>query len=137
MAEIGRLFSTPVGLEMVDRSIDLEALRVAVAGEQARDPAGVVKSNMGGWQTVLDEQIEGRRVLAEVHDSGDMKVTTTLGEADPGDPILALPPRAAGPRVQFEEEDQAEMEKALRDEGFGAAAVARIMSALPARSREN
>ena len=92
---------------------------------------------MGGWQTVLDEQIEGRRVLAEVHDSGDMKVTTTLGEDDPGDPILALPPRAAGTRVQFEEEDQAEMEKALRDEGFGAAAVARIMSALPARSREN
>jgi uncharacterized protein (TIGR02466 family) len=56
MAEIGRLFSTPVGLEMVDRSIDLEALRIAVAEEQARDPTGVVKSNMGGWHSATTMQ---------------------------------------------------------------------------------
>jgi hypothetical protein len=88
---------------------------------------------MGGWRTVLNEQIEGRPVRAEIHDSGDMKVTTTLAEDDPGDPILALPPRAAGSSIEIQEEDQAEMEKALRTEGFSAAAAARIMSALPAK----
>ena len=88
---------------------------------------------MGGWRTVLDEQIEGRPVRAEVHDSGDMKVTTTLAEDDPGDLILALPPRAVGSSIEIEEEDQAEMEMTLRKEGFSAAAAARIMSALPAK----
>jgi hypothetical protein len=88
---------------------------------------------MGGWRTVLNEQIEGRPVRAEIHDSGDMKVTTTLAEDDPGDPILALPPRAVGSSIEIQEEDQAEMEKALRTEGFSAAAAARIMSALPAK----
>jgi hypothetical protein len=91
---------------------------------------------MGGWQKVFNEQIEGRWVMVEVHDSGDMRVKTTLGEDDPGDPVLALPPRVAGSRVELEEEDQAEMEKALREEGFGAAAVARVMSALPVKPRE-
>jgi len=60
-----------------------------------------------------------------------MKVTTILGEDDPGDAIIALPPHVAGSPVEFQEEDQAEMEKALREEGFSASAVARIMSALP------
>jgi len=62
-----------------------------------------------------------------------MKVTTTLAEDDPGDPILALPPRAVGSSIEIEEEDQAEMEMTLRKEGFSAAAAARIMSALPAK----
>ena len=88
---------------------------------------------MGGWRTVLNEQIEGRPVRAEVHDSGDMKVTTTLAEDDPGDPILALPPRTIGSSIEIQEEDQAEMETALREVGFSAAAAARIMSALPRR----
>jgi uncharacterized protein (TIGR02466 family) len=56
MAEIGRLFSTPVGLEMVDRLIDLDALRKAVSEEQARDPAGIVKSNVGGWHSATTLQ---------------------------------------------------------------------------------
>ena len=82
----------------------------------------------------MNEQIEGRPVRAEVHDSGDMKVTTTLAEDDPGDPILALPPRAIGSSTEIQEEDQAEMEKALRAEGFSASAAARIMSALPRKA---
>lgn len=51
MAEIRRLFATPLALDMMDRAIDCRALREAIAAERARDPEGVERSNLGGWHS--------------------------------------------------------------------------------------
>lgn len=56
MAEIRRLFSTPFALEMVGEALDLAALRSAIEEEQARDPQGLDRSNMGGWHSALTLQ---------------------------------------------------------------------------------
>lgn len=67
MAEVHRLFSTPVGFEMVDRTVDLEALRRSIAEERERDPRGVARSNMGGWHSATTMQHwggEAARMLA-------------------------------------------------------------------------
>ena len=57
MAEIRRIFSTPLAMEKMDGLIDLAALRAAIEAERARDPKGLARSNMGGWHsaaTLLD-----------------------------------------------------------------------------------
>lgn len=67
MTDVRRLFSTPIALEMVDGAVDLEALGKAVAAEKARNPKGLVKSNIGGWHSAATMQQWGgdaARVLA-------------------------------------------------------------------------
>ena len=87
MAEIGRLFSTPLGIEMVDRSIDLDALRNAVAGERARDPAGIVKSNMGGWHSATTMQHwGGEAALALATRAAAIADSMTFNERTPDAP---------------------------------------------------
>lgn len=51
MAEVRRIFSTPLAMEKLDSLIDLAALREAITAEQARDPRGIAKSNVGGWHS--------------------------------------------------------------------------------------
>jgi uncharacterized protein (TIGR02466 family) len=51
MADIRHLFATPVALEMVTESVDLEALRRAILAERERDPEGAARSNWGGWHS--------------------------------------------------------------------------------------
>jgi uncharacterized protein (TIGR02466 family) len=51
MAEIRRIFSTPLAMAQMDASIDLAALRAAIETEQLRDPQGIARSNVGGWHS--------------------------------------------------------------------------------------
>ena len=51
MADVRRLFSTPVALEMLAETVDLATLKAAIASERARDPQGSVRSNFGGWHS--------------------------------------------------------------------------------------
>ena len=51
MADVRRLFSTPLAVEMVDDLSLRESLRTAIAAERERDPAGISVSNLGGWHS--------------------------------------------------------------------------------------
>lgn len=51
MAEVRRIFSTPLAMEKMGSSIDLAALRAAIEEEQGRDPQGIARSNVGGWHS--------------------------------------------------------------------------------------
>jgi uncharacterized protein (TIGR02466 family) len=57
MTDVRRLFSTPFALEKVDDPSLITALRSAIAAERARDPAGVARSNIGGWHS-NDQMLE-------------------------------------------------------------------------------
>lgn len=50
MAELRQFFATPFLLDQLP-SDSLPALREAVSAEQARDPAGMQLSNVGGWHS--------------------------------------------------------------------------------------
>lgn len=56
MAEVRRIFSTPLALEMVGDAVDLAALREAIEAERARDPQGIAVSNVGGWHSAATLQ---------------------------------------------------------------------------------
>lgn len=51
MAEVRRIFSTPLALEMIGEGVDVAALRDAVETERGRDPQGITVSNLGGWHS--------------------------------------------------------------------------------------
>lgn len=56
MAEVRRIFSTPLALQMVGEGVDVVALRGAIEAERARDPQGVTVSNVGGWHSAATLQ---------------------------------------------------------------------------------
>jgi uncharacterized protein (TIGR02466 family) len=77
MADVRRLFSTPLALEMIDDPPLIDQLRGAIAEERARDPQGVARSNVGGWHSnieMLDWGGEPARRLAEI----TMRLADTL-----------------------------------------------------------
>jgi sulfite reductase beta subunit-like hemoprotein len=81
------------------------------------------------WHTVFHDIVEERPVQADVHPQGLVKVTTT--------PMDEISPERFSPdqeliALEIEEEDRADLAKALREEGFSDAAVSRIVSHIPA-----
>lgn len=56
MAEIRRIFSTPLALEAIGEAVGVAALRAAIEAERARDPQGIAVSNVGGWHSAATLQ---------------------------------------------------------------------------------
>lgn len=56
MAEIRRIFSTPLAMDMLGKTVDLAALREAIEAERSRDPQGIAVSNVGGWHSAATLQ---------------------------------------------------------------------------------
>lgn len=67
MPETRALFATPFVIDTLQSAEGLRMLREAIAAEQARDPAGIGISNIGGWHSntgMLDWGGEAARALA-------------------------------------------------------------------------
>lgn len=56
MAEVRRIFSTPLAMELVAEAVDLAELRGAIEAERERDPHGIAVSNVGGWHSAATLQ---------------------------------------------------------------------------------
>lgn len=79
------MFSTPCALGSIDAVVDRVGLLRSIADERARDPAGMLRSNTGGWHSAMTMQHwggEAARLLARQAAAMADSMTIDTGDRD-------------------------------------------------------